>query len=64
MEPFLQIEGETKGVEELTCFVDGHAVRQRILTNKEKVSFEHFNLISLFYNFFLLCQILFVLFVI
>ena len=41
MEPFLQIEGEAKGVEELTCFVDGHAVSQRILTNKEKVSFEH-----------------------
>jgi len=36
---FLQIEGEAKGVEELTCFVDGHAVSQRILTNKEKVSF-------------------------
>jgi hypothetical protein len=41
---FFQIEGEAKGVEELTCFVDGHAVSQRILTNKEKVSDEFLKL--------------------
>ena len=33
-----QIEDEARGVEELTCFVNGHSVSQRILTNKEKVS--------------------------